>query len=370
MVKDETSFQEGHEWENIRTYWNARLDLRSMYLEELEQFLLSIGEKKFRAKQLFEWLHAKKAASFGEMTNLSAALRKRLEDETELVTLKVAEERISKLDSTRKYLFELADGNVIESVWMEYHHGNSVCISSQAGCRMGCRFCASTLNGLERNLTASEMLEQIYRISTITGKRVDNVVIMGSGEPLDNYEQVVRFLRLMTDPQAGGISKRNITLSTCGLVPRIQQLAEENLGITLALSLHASNDETRKTLMPIAKKYSLDQVLMACEEYFAKTGRRVSYEYSLVRGVNDTSEEAARLSSLLKGRNCHVNLIPVNPVKERDFQTVTREDAERFRKMLEKNGINATIRREMGRDIQGACGQLRRSYKAAKAPQS
>ena len=347
----------------IETCWNHLPDLRSMYLEELEAYVLSIGEKKFRAKQLFEWLHKKKAASFEEMTNLPFSLRDRLEHETELVTLKPVKELISRFDGTRKYLFELSDGNVIESVWMEYKHGNSVCISSQAGCRMGCRFCASTLNGLERNLAASEMLEQIYQMSALTGKRVDNVVIMGSGEPLDNYDNVIRFLYLITNPEAGGISRRNVTLSTCGLAPRIYQLADEKLGVTLALSLHAADDETRKQLMPIAKKYSLSQVLPACDYYFEKTGRRVSYEYSLVKGVNDTCEEALKLSALLKGRNCHVNLIPVNPVKERDFKTVTREHAEQFKNMLEKNGINATIRREMGRDIQGACGQLRRSYK-------
>lgn len=351
----------------LETYWSHLPDLRSMYMEELEEYILSVNEKKFRAKQLFEWLHKKRAASFEEMTNLSASLRSKLAEETELVTLKPVQELISQIDGTRKYLFELADGNVIESVWMEYKHGNSVCISSQAGCRMGCRFCASTLNGLERNLTASEMLEQIYRISAMTGKRVDNVVIMGSGEPLDNYDSVIRFLHLITSTEAGGISKRNITLSTCGLVPRMYQLADENLGITLALSLHAADDETRKTLMPIARKYSLSQVLSACDYYFEKTGRRVSYEYSLVKGVNDTPKEAARLSSLLKGRNCHVNLIPVNPVEEREFQTVTREHARQFQNMLEKNGINATIRREMGRDIQGACGQLRRSYRTVSS---
>ena len=345
------------------TYWNKKADLRSMYLEELEQYLISMGEKKFRAKQIFEWLHKKKAADWNDMTNLSAALRKKLAEEAELVTLKPVEELISKIDGTRKYLFELADGNVIESVWMEYKHGNSVCISSQAGCRMGCRFCASTLNGLERNLTASEMLEQVYRMSVITGKRVDNVVIMGSGEPLDNYDQVTRFLKLASDAEAGGLSRRNITLSTCGLVPKIIQLADENYGVTLALSLHAADNETRKTLMPIAKKYELKDVLKACDYYFSKTGRRISYEYSLVKDVNDTAEEAAKLAALLKGRNCHVNLIPVNPVKEREFETVTRAHAEQFKKLLEKNGINATIRREMGRDIQGACGQLRRSFK-------
>lgn len=347
----------------VETYWNHLPDIRSLHLNELEELVLSLGEKKFRAKQIFEWLHQKKVASFDEMTNISAAFRSKLAEQTELVTLKPVEELISQLDGTRKYLFELADGNVIESVWMEYKHGNSVCISSQAGCRMGCRFCASTLGGLERNLTASEMLEQIYRISVITGKRVDNIVIMGSGEPMDNYDNVVRFLQLITNPQAGGISKRNITVSTCGLVPKIRQLADADLGVTLALSLHAADDETRKTLMPIARKYSLNEVLPACDYYFEKTGRRVSYEYSLVKGVNDTAAEAAKLSALLKGRNCHVNLIPVNPVKERTFETVTRAYAEQFKNMLEKNGINATVRREMGRDIQGACGQLRRSYK-------
>ena len=346
----------------IETYWNHLPDIRAMYPEELEELILSFGEKKFRAKQIFEWLHKKKAASFEEMTNLSSTLREKLKQETELVTLKPVQELISRIDGTRKYLFELSDGNVIESVWMEYKHGNSVCISSQAGCRMGCRFCASTLNGLERNLTASEMLEQIYRISAITGKRVDNVVIMGSGEPLDNYDNVLRFLHLITDSQAGGISRRNITLSTCGLVPRIRQLADENPGVTLALSLHAADDETRKTLMPIARKYALSEVLPACDYYFEKTGRRVSYEYSLVKGVNDTAEEAYKLSALLKGRNCHVNLIPVNPIKERDYRQSGHSEIQAFKDKLEKNRINVTIRREMGRDIDGACGQLRRRH--------
>ena len=340
-------------------------DIRSLSMAELEELLLSMGEKKFRAKQIYEWLHVKKAVSFSEMTNLSNALRRKLQEQTHLVSLKKVEELVSALDGTRKYLFELDDHNVIESVWMEYHHGNSVCISSQAGCRMGCRFCASTLNGLERQLSASEMLEQVYRISAETGKRVDNIVIMGSGEPLDNYDNVVRFLQLITDPAAGGISRRNITLSTCGLVPQIRKLADENYGVTLALSLHAADDDTRQQLMPIAKKYALKEVLAACDYYFEKTGRRISYEYSLVKGVNDSAGEAEKLSALLKGKNCHVNLIPVNPVKEREFETVTRSYAVQFQNMLEKNGINATIRREMGRDIQGACGQLRRSYKSS-----
>ena len=338
-------------------------DLRSMYKEELESYILGLGEKKFRAGQVFDWLHAKKAGSFDEMNNVPLALRNKMAEDAVLVTLKVAKELISQIDGTRKYLFELPDGNVIESVWMEYKHGNSVCISSQAGCRMGCRFCASTLNGLERNLSASEMLEQVYRISVITGKRVDNIVIMGSGEPFDNYDNVVRFIKLVTDPKAGGISKRNITVSTCGLVDKIKAFADEDLGVTLALSLHAADDETRKKLMPIAKKYALKDVLDACDYYFKKTGRRVSFEYSLVKDVNSNEAEAKKLAALLKGKNCHVNLIPVNPVKEREFETVSRSYAGAFKNMLEKNGINATIRREMGRDIQGACGQLRRSFK-------
>lgn len=344
------------------TLWNDKVDIRALYPDEVEKLVLSLGEKKFRSKQLFEWMHKKQVDQIQDMKNLPAALRNQLEEQTELVTLKVVEELISQIDGTRKYLFSLPDNHVIESVWMEYQHGNSVCISSQVGCRMGCKFCASTLDGRARNLTASEMLEQIYQIQKCTNKRVDNIVIMGSGEPMDNYDQVVRFLKLITDPAGCGISRRNITVSTCGLVPEMRRLAEENLGVTLALSLHASNDETRQKLMPIAKRYCLKEVLEACDYYFEQSGRRVSYEYSLVKGVNDTEEEALRLSRLLKGKNCHVNLIPVNPIEERSWETVTRSYAGHFKNLLEKNGINATIRREMGRDIQGACGQLRRSF--------
>ena len=270
--------------------------------------------------------------------------------------------KISQIDGTRKYLFRLEDGNVIESVWMQYHHGNSVCISSQVGCRMGCRFCASTLDGLERNLTTAEMLDQIYRIQTLTGERVSNIVIMGSGEPLDNYDNVIRFLRMISDENGLNISQRNITLSTCGIVPNILRLAEENIQITLALSLHAPNDEVRKTLMPIANRYSLQDILPACQTYFEKTGRRLTFEYSLVSGVNDNLDEAKALTSLLKNMHGHVNLIPVNPIKERDYRQSDRKAIEAFKSYLEKNGINVTVRREMGRDINGACGQLRKSF--------
>ena len=337
-------------------------DIRSLSLEELKAFVSGMGEKPFRAKQLFEWLHQKQAASFQEMTNLSEAFRKRLAEETRLITLEPVRHLRSQIDGTEKYLFRLWDGNVIESVLMRYHYGNSVCISSQVGCRMGCRFCASTLDGLVRCLSPSEMLEQVYRIQKLSGERVSHVVVMGSGEPMDNYENLLRFLKLISAEDGLRLSHRNITVSTCGLVPEIQRLAKERLQITLALSLHAADDETRKSLMPVARRFSLAEVLEACDFYFEKTGRRVSYEYSLVKGVNDTDEEAGKLINLLKKRNCHVNLIPVNPIKERNYRQPDRKTAEHFKNLLEKNGIHATIRREMGRDIEGACGQLRRSF--------
>ena len=268
----------------------------------------------------------------------------------------------SGLDGTKKYLFELADGNLVESVWMQYHHGNSVCISSQVGCRMGCRFCASTLDGLERNLTPSEMLDQIYAISRSTGERVSNVVVMGTGEPLDNYDNLLRFIHMVTDENGLNISQRNITVSTCGIVEYMKRLADQKLQITLALSLHGSTQEKRRELMPVANRYDISEVIDACRYYFDQTGRRVTFEYSLVGGVNDTDEDAENLCRLIDGLNCHVNLIPVNPIKERDYVGSERKDVLRFQKKLEKRHINATIRREMGRDIDGACGQLRRRH--------
>lgn len=340
-------------------------EIRSMTLPELTRTLEEDGEKKFRAKQIFAWLHARQAESFDEMSDLSLALRGKLKEHCELVTLEQAQVFVSALDGTRKYLFRLPDGHLIESVFMKYRHGNSVCVSSQAGCRMGCRFCASTLDGLARSLLPSEMLEQVYRIVRDTGEKISNVVIMGSGEPMDNYEHVLRFIRLLTDGNGYHMSQRNITLSTCGIVPGIRKLSEEGLPVTLALSLHGSSDEERKQLMPVARKYPLQEVLAACDEYFEKTGRRISYEYSLVKGVNDSEDHARRLAALLKGKNCHVNLIPVNPIKERSYRSISRAEAAKFQLTLEKYGINATIRREMGRDIQGACGQLRRDYAGA-----
>ena len=343
-----------------------KLDIKSLTLEELTEAIRQMGDKPFRAKQIYQWLHQKLVTDFDEMSNLSKSLREKLKEQFTLTALYPADVKISQIDGTRKYLFRLEDGNVIESVWMQYHHGNSVCISSQVGCRMGCRFCASTLDGLERNLTTAEMLDQIYRIQTLTGERVSNIVIMGSGEPLDNYDNVIRFLRMISDENGLNISQRNITLSTCGIVPNILRLAEENIQITLALSLHAPNDEVRKTLMPIANRYSLKEILPACQTYFEKTGRRLTFEYSLVSGVNDNLDEAKALTSLLKNMHGHVNLIPVNPVAERGTKRPDKGAVQRFAARLGALGLNAAVRRELGSDIAAACGQLRRA-EAGKA---
>lgn len=337
-------------------------DIRSCTFEELQEEIKNLGEPAFRSKQIYEWLHVRLVDSFDEMTNISVLLREKLKERYEILSVTMADRQISKQDGTTKFLFCLHDGHVVESVLMRYKHGNSVCISSQVGCRMGCRFCASTLDGLERNLTPSEMLGQIYRIQKIIGERVSNVVIMGTGEPLDNYDHFLRFIRLLTDEHGLHISQRNVTVSTCGIVPNMRRLADEQLQITLALSLHGSTQEKRKQLMPVANKYDLTEVLAACDYYFERTGRRITFEYSLVHGVNDTDEDVGELTAILKGRNCHLNLIPVNPIKERNFKRPSRESAVNFKNRLEKNGINVTIRREMGSDIDGACGQLRRRY--------
>ncbi len=338
-----------------------KIDIKSKTIEEMKELLSEWGEKPFRAAQIFGWLHEKRVSSYEEMTNISKALRERMEAECELTAVKEID-RLESIDGTKKFLFELSDGQAIESVLMKYHHGNSVCISSQAGCRMGCRFCASTLGGLIRNLTASEMLEQIYEIERITGENISNVVVMGTGEPMDNYDNLVRFVRILSAKEGKNISVRNITVSTCGIVEGMKRLAEENLPLTLALSLHAPNDEVRKQLMPVANKYKLEDVLAACDYYYEKTSRRITFEYSLVEGINDSVECAKELSQKLKGKNCHVNLIPVNPIKERDFKKSRNAAIQNFKNTLEKNRINVTIRREMGSDINAACGQLRRSH--------
>ncbi len=342
---------------------SQKIDIKSMNQKELIAFMEEMGEKSFRAKQIYQWIHEKQVNSFDEMTNISKKLIETLNEKAYLTCLTKEEVQISKLDGTRKYLFLLEDGNVIESVLMRYKHGNSVCISSQVGCRMGCRFCASTLDGLVRGLTAGEMLDQIYQIGKDIGERISNVVVMGTGEPLDNYDNLLKFIELLTDENGINISQRNLTVSTCGIVPRMRELAEEKLSITLALSLHASNQAKRLELMPVANKYDIHEVIDACKYYFDQTGRRITFEYSLVGGVNDTDEDARELSQLIKGINCHVNLIPVNPIKERDYVQSNAKVIEAFKNKLEKAGINVTVRREMGRDIDGACGQLRKRYK-------
>ena len=339
-----------------------RRDIKSLTLSQLKEEMEALGEKSFRARQLYEWMNIKLAERYEEMTNIPHKLLEQCRERYTYTVLKKIRMQESKLDGTRKYLFELADGNTVESVWMRYKHGNSVCISSQVGCRMGCRFCASTLDGLERNLLPSEMLEQIYAITRHTGERVSNVVVMGTGEPMDNFDNLLQFITLLTDENGLHISQRNITVSTCGIVPRMYQLADRHLQITLALSLHAATNEKRRELMPVADRYSLEELMEVCACYFEQTGRRITFEYSLVKDVNDTIEDAEQLIRLIKGLNCHVNLIPVNPIKERDYIQSERRAVEQFKEYLEKNGINATVRREMGRDIDGACGQLRRRH--------
>lgn len=337
-------------------------DIRSFSLEELIEELTGLGEKKFRATQIFEWMHARGVDDYDSMTNISKELKEKLKQNFALYRVEVVEVLKSEIDGTRKYLFALHDGNIVESVFMRYEHGNSVCVSSQVGCRMGCRFCASTIDGLVRNLTAGEILGQIYGIMRETGEKISNVVVMGSGEPLDNFDNIIRFAELLSHEKGLNLSGRNLTISTCGLVPKMMELADKELALTLAISLHASSDEKRKALMPIANKYSLDELIKACRYYFNKTGRRLTFEYSLIAGENDTDEDAYKLAELVSGLNCHINLIPVNPIKERSYVAPVKKSVEAFKNKLEKYHINVTIRREMGRDIDGACGQLRRKY--------
>lgn len=338
-----------------------KADIKSMSLSELTDFVTLMGEKGFRGKQLYQWMHEKLSPSIDDMTNLPTGFREKLNEECIYTLVKQRNVQMSK-DGTKKYLFLLQDGNAVESVLMRYKFGNSVCISSQAGCRMGCRFCASTLEGLVRNLTPAEMLEQVYQIIRDTGERVSHVVVMGTGEPLDNFDNLLRFIELLTGEGGQNLSQRNVTVSTCGLVPNILKLGEKKLQITLALSLHAPNQEKRRELMPVANKYELSSVIDACKTYVELTGRRITFEYSLVAGVNDSGEDARELAGLIKGINCHVNLIPVNPIKERNFSRPEGSAVQRFKNKLEKYGINVTIRREMGQDIDGACGQLRKKY--------
>lgn len=337
-----------------------KIDILSLSKEELTAELVAMGEKAFRAKQIYEWLHVKKVSDFSQMSNISAQLRDELERKFCLKSLIIKKRLVSDIDNTVKYLYGLPDGESVETVLMEYKHGNSLCISTQVGCRMGCRFCASTIAGFVRHLLPSEMLLQIYETERDSGRHVDSIVLMGIGEPLDNFDNVMKFLSLLNSG-GEGMSLRHISLSTCGIVDRIYELAEMKTGLTLSISLHAATDEKRSSIMPINKKYDLEQLMTACRHYFKKTGRRISFEYSLIEGVNDTEQSANELIKLLKGMLCHVNLIPINEIRERDFRK--SRFVERFRKRLTDAGINATVRRTLGADINAACGQLRREDK-------
>lgn len=335
------------------------IDLKDFEFDELAEYLKGIGEPNFRAKQIFSWLH-KGVESFDEMTNLSKQTREKLSRECFVSTLKIREKYVSKLDKTTKYLFELPDGNCIESVVMYYKHGISICISSQVGCRMGCGFCASTIGGLYRSLTAGEILNQVIFAQKDIGERISNIVMMGIGEPLDNFENVKKFLRNVNHPEGINIGYRHISLSTCGLVPRIYDLAKENMPITLSVSLHAPNNEIRNSIMPVNKKYPIEELIKACKDYIKTTTRRISFEYSLISGVNDSLENADELARLLSGMLAHVNLIPVNKIEERDYHKGDKKQIQAFCERLNRRGINATVRRELGSDIQASCGQLRK----------
>ena len=335
------------------------IDLKDFEYAELEKFIVGLGEKKFRAAQIFKWLH-EGVTSYDEMTDISKSLREKLKEVSYVSTLEIECKLVSKIDGTVKYLFRLPDGNCIESVVMRYHHGLTICISSQIGCRMGCRFCASTIGGLYRSLTAGEILNQVLFAQKDMGERISNIVLMGIGEPLDNYDNVVKFLHNVNHEKGINIGLRHITLSTCGVVPGIYRLADEDMPITLTISLHAPNDEIRDSIMPINHKYKIDELLKACKYYKEKTNRRISFEYSLISGVNDSFDNAQELADKIKDLQAHVNLIPVNKVEEREFKKGTKAEINSFLKHLTDCGVNATIRRELGSDISASCGQLRK----------
>jgi len=334
-----------------------------MTLEELEDFILLQNEKKFRAKQIFDWIHNKQVRDFCEMSNLSIDFREFLEREHSIEEVEIEKKYESSLNDVCKYLLRLPKDTIIESVLMKYSFGYSICVSSQAGCAMGCAFCVSGKDGFFRNLSAYEILAQVYRVSEDLGARISNVVIMGSGEPLHNFDNVVKFIDIVSHEQGLNIGRRHITLSTCGIVPGIYKLADLKLGINLALSLHASNDSVRKILMPVAENYSLDETILACDYYAKTTGRRVTYEYALVKGVNDSIEYAKELGAKLKGQLAHVNLIPVNAGAKEDLRSPDKKSIQNFNDALSRLGISVSIRRELGSDIAAACGQLKSEYK-------
>lgn len=332
-----------------------------MTLPQMMQVLSQMGEPKFRAKQVFTWLH-RGVTDFEQMTDISRALREKLAEQFYITAPKIARKLQSQKDGTVKYLWELRDGNCVESVLMEYHHGNTICISSEVGCPMGCKFCASTLGGLVRRLSPSEMLDQVLFAQLDSGKPISNIVLMGIGEPLDNFDNVMTFLELVNSPEGLNIGMRHISLSTCGIVPKILELAEKKLQLTLSVSLHAPEDVSRSAIMPVNKKYPVDMLLDACREYFRITGRRVSFEYTMIDGVSDRPEQAELLVKKLKGMSAHVNMIPLNTVEESNLKTSSRAAILRFQKILEDGGVTATVRRTLGSDIDASCGQLRRKY--------
>lgn len=334
-------------------------NIKDYDLEDLKDELKQMGEKPFRAEQITKWLYDEKVEAFDEMTNLSLELREKLKNNYSICNFNILKKQESK-DGTIKYLFDVLDGNAIETVLMKYHHGNSICVSSQIGCKMGCKFCASTGIQFIRNLTAGEIVEQIIKVEQDTGERISNVVFMGIGEPLDNYENVVKAIRQINHPKGLNIGARHISISTSGLVPKIYQLAEENIQCTLSISLHATNNEKRSSMMPINQTYPIEELLQACKEYISKTNRRISFEYALAKGNNDNLEDAKELIKLLKGMLCHVNLIPINQIENGQFVKSSNENIMKFRDYLNEHGIVATIRRELGSDIDAACGQLRR----------
>ncbi|SHF31884.1 23S rRNA (adenine(2503)-C(2))-methyltransferase RlmN [Caloramator proteoclasticus] len=337
------------------------IELRSLSLKEMQNFIEEIGEPKFRAKQVFKWIH-KGVEDFESMTDLSKNLRIKLSEKAYIKNMEIVKKQVSKVDGTVKYLLKLLDGNLIECVLMRYNYGNSICISTQVGCSMGCKFCASTIGGKIRNLTSGEMIGQIIMVQNDIKERISNIVLMGVGEPLDNFDNTIKFLELLKEPEGLHIGMRHITISTCGLVPEIKRLADLNYQITLAISLHAPNDEIRKKTMPIANRYSIEQILDACRYYIEKTDRRITFEYTMIDGVNDEREHAEELAGKLKGLLCHVNLIPINDVTERDLKRSNQDKIVKFKNILESRGIETTIRRELGTDIDAACGQLRRRY--------
>ncbi len=337
-------------------------EIKNLTLAELEQTMLDLGEPKFRGKQVYSWLH-RAAPDFAAMTNLPLSLREKLADRFLLTCPTVVRKQESALDGTVKYLWRLYDGNCVETVLMRYHHGNTVCISSEVGCPMGCAFCASTIGGLVRRLSAGEILDEVLFTQADSGQEISNIVLMGIGEPLDNYDNVTRFLELVNSPEGANIGMRHISLSTCGVVPKIRALAESELQLTLSVSLHAPDDETRNRIMPVNRTWNVEALLSACRDYFKATGRRISFEYAMIRGVNDSPEAAGLLIRRLHGMAAHVNLIPLNHVDESPFEPSERQTVLRFQKQLEDSGIACTVRRTLGSDIDASCGQLRRKYR-------